>query len=134
MPWHIQCRGSFKKHASVMHKLMSSCSQLPVERKKQPSPCKPEKIQKACTTNMWPKTTRSPPEGSPPEGSRIKQLASFVGEVSEHTRSCKNGTTSLTGERNREGSGDCPQCYLQRLPHGGERVSGGIATWQPSGG
>ena len=60
-----------------------------VETKEQPSPCKPVNVQEACTTNMLAKENKdnmSPPEGSPLEGSRIvnlKQLASFVGEVSD---------------------------------------------------
>ena len=48
----------------------------------------------------------SPKSGSAVGGCRIvnmDQLQKFVAQVSSHSRSCQNGSISLTGERYREG-------------------------------
>ena len=99
------------------------------------------------------KRSSKPDEGKPNSGSAIggcrivnmDQLQKFVAQVSSHSRSCKNGSISLTSERYREGlasvlsapvvaaAGGCiPHLVQGDGPWGG--VSGGSATWQPSGG
>ena len=52
------------------------------------------------------KGRESPKSGSAVGGCRIvnmDQLQKFVVQVSSHSRSCQNGSISLTGERYREG-------------------------------
>ena len=76
----------------------------------------------------------------------MDQLQKFVAQVSSHSRSCQNGSISLTGERYREGlasvlSATCSGCRMEvafptssKVTGLGGGVSGGSATWQPSGG
>ena len=91
----------------------------------------------------------SPKSGSAVGGCRIvnmDQLQKFVAQVSSHSRSCQNGSISLTGECYREGlasvlSATCSSCRMEvafptssKVTGLGGGVSGGSATWQPSGG
>ena len=84
----------------------------------------------------------SPKSGSAVGGCRIvnmDQLQKFVAQVSSHSRSCQNGSISLTGERYREGlasvlSATCSGCRMEvafptssKVTGLGE-VSGGSAT------
>ena len=81
----------------------------------------------------------------------MDQLQKFVAQVSSHSRSCQNGSISLTGERYWEGLGSvlsatCSGCRMEvAFPtsskvtglgggEGGGGVSSGSAVWQPSGG
>ena len=88
LPWY-DCR---EAACNSMHlSCTTCCSQLPVET------AKPGEVQEVCTTNTLAKGQREH-ESSKRKSSRgivnLKRLASFVGEVSEHTHSCKNGTIS----------------------------------------
>ena len=91
----------------------------------------------------------SPKSGSAVDGCRIvnmDQLQKFVVQVSSHSCSCQNGSISLTGERYRDGlvsvlSATCSDCRMEvafptssKVTGLGGGVSGGSATWQPSGG
>ena len=90
-----------------------------------------------------------PKSGSAVGGSRIvnlDQLQFFQTQVSTHSRSCQNGTVSLTGERYREGlasvlSATCSGCRMEvafptssKVTRLGGGINGGSATWQLSGG
>ena len=84
----------------------------------------------------------SPKSGSAVGGCRIvnmDQLQKFVAQVSSHSRSCQNGSISLTGEHYREGlasvlSATCSGCRMEvAFPTSSKvtglgGVSGGSAT------
>ena len=75
----------------------------------------------------------------------MDQLQKFVAQVSSHSCSCQKGSISLTGEHYREGlasvlSATCSGCRMEVAYPTSSKVtglggvSGGSATWQPSGG
>ena len=82
----------------------------------------------------------SPKSGSAVGGCRIvnmDQLQKFVAQVSSHSRSCQNGSISLTGERYREGlasvlSATCSSCHMEVAFPTSSKVTGlgGGQRWE----
>ena len=91
------------------------------------------------------KRSSKPDEGKPNSGRAVggcrivnmDQLQKFVVQVSSHSRSCKNGSISLTGERYREGlasvlSATCSGCRMEVAFPTSSKVTGlgGGQRWE----